>query len=261
MKKIAILILPALFLFACQTKQEPAKTPAAAGEPQKTVTAEVPKENKKIKVQPPADGQPNKVQPVKPPNNDAKNASVLFKRGLELLDAESYPEAIDYLTRALGEDPKNTRILFNRGFGYFNLKDYDKAQADFNSSMNINPSDTMVVLYSGLTKYYKGDYKGAELDYTNAINLNKRFSIAYYNRGLVRGEKLGNFKGSIDDLTQAIILKPDYPKAYFNRGNAYFFNHDTNNACMDWIQANRMGVPGAQQRIDAYCEKYKSFIK
>jgi tetratricopeptide (TPR) repeat protein len=261
MKKIAILLLPVLFLFACQTKQEPAKTPAGSAEPQKNITAEVPKENKLVKVEKPAQEQQNKLKPVKPGENDAKNASVLFRRGLELIEAESYPEAIDYLTRALGEEPKNSRIFFNRGFCYFNLKDFDKAQADFNSSININPADTMVVLYSGLTKYYKGDYKGAEQDYTKAISINKRFSIAYYNRGLVRGEKLGNFKGSIDDLTQAIILKPDYPKAYFNRGNAYFFNHDTNNACMDWIQANRMGVPGAQDRIDAYCEKYKSFIK
>lgn len=261
MKKSVFFLLSIIFLIACQTKQEPAKTQPEAAQPQKTVTAEVPKENKLVKVERPAGEQQNKQKQVKPPNHDAKNASVLFKRGLELLEAESYPEAIDYLTRALGEEPKNPRILFNRGFGYFNLKEFDKAQGDFNSSLNINPSDTMVVLYSGLTKYYKGDYKGAELDYTNAINLNKRFSIAYYNRGLVRGERLGNYKGSIDDLTQAIILKPDYPKAYFNRGNAYFFNHDTNNACMDWIQANRMGVAGAQQRIDAYCEKYKSFIK
>lgn len=261
MKKIAFFILPALFLFACQGKQEPAKTQPEASQPQKTVTAEVPKENKLVKVEKPAGEQQNKKKPVKPQNNDVENASVLFKRGLELIDAESYPEAIDYLTRALAEEPKNPRIMFNRGFCYFNLKEFDKAQADFNASITVNPSDTMVVLYSGLTKYYKGDYKGAEQDYTKAINLNKRFSIAYYNRGLVRGERLGNFKGAIDDLTQSIILKPDYPKAYFNRGNAYFLNNDTNNACMDWIQAQRMGVAGTQERIDDYCEKYKGFIK
>jgi tetratricopeptide (TPR) repeat protein len=259
MKKTVVLILPLFLFFACQNSPEPAKTTEPA-ETKKSVTAEVPKENKLVKVEKPAGEQQNKLKQVRPPSDDVKNASVLFKRGLELIDAESYPEAVDYLTRALGEEPNNPRIMFNRGFCYFNLKEFDKAQADFNAAINVNPSDTMVVLYSGLTKYYKGDYKGAEQDYTKAISLNKRFSIAYYNRGLVRGERLGNFKGSIDDLTQAIILKPDYPKAYFNRGNAYFFNKDTNNACMDWIQANRMGVTGAQQRIDAYCEKYKSFI-
>jgi tetratricopeptide (TPR) repeat protein len=259
MKKIAILILPFIFIIACQTKQEPAKTQAPAAEPQKSITAEVPKENKLIRVEKQEGEQKNKQKQVSPAGNDARNASVLFKRGLELIEAKSFPEAIDYLTRAYGEEPANSRILFNRGYAYFNLKDYDKALADFNSSLTINPSDTMVVLYSGLTKYFKNDYKGAEQDYTKAINLNKRFSIAYYNRGLVRGEKLGNFKGSIDDFTQAIILKPDYPSAYFNRGNAYFYSNNLNNACMDWIQANRMGVAAAEDRINKYCEQYKDF--
>jgi tetratricopeptide (TPR) repeat protein len=97
-------------------------------------------------------------------------------------------------------------------------------------------------------------------DYDNAIAKSKGFSKAYYNRGLARGQ-MQDYKGAVADFTKAIIYDPTYAEAYYNRGLAYFLTNDTNNACMDWIQANRMGAPDAMKAIDLYCEKkYRDFM-
>jgi tetratricopeptide (TPR) repeat protein len=248
MKKLAFILLPVLIiLFACQSKQGPSKTPEAAGEK---------KPDQTLVVEPDKTVTGNTIKDVKPPSKETKEASTLFHRGLELVQSGKYPEGIDYLTRALAEDPKNARILFNRGNAYYMTKEYDKALADFNNSLMINPSDTMVILYSGLTKYFKNDFPGAFQDFSNAIMKSKHFSQAYYNRGLVRGQ-LKDYKGAVDDFTQSIIIDPTYGNAYYNRGLANFYKKDTMNACFDWIQANRMGVPGAQKAVDEYCEKWK----
>ena len=251
MKKLTIFFLPLLALFACQSRQEPAKTVAVPDTVSKPQTLVV-NEEKPV----PAQG----LRDVNPPSDDLKNASINFRRGMELVKEKKYDEGIDYFNRALASESKNSRIYFNRGYAYFSKKDYDNAQADFSSALQINPSDTMALLYSGLTKFYKKDLNGALKDYSAAIEKSKRYSTAYFNRGLIKGQ-LHDYKGAIADFTQAIIFNPEYSQAYYNRGLAYFFNKDSNNACMDWIQAMRMGAPDAQKAVDTYCEKYKDWIK
>jgi tetratricopeptide (TPR) repeat protein len=246
MKKLILLLPSLLILFACQTKQEPAKTGTVPAQENKQQTLVVEGE-KPI----PASG----LKDAKPPSNDTKNVSTLIHRAQELIKSKNYEEAIEYLNRAMELDAKNARIPFFHGMCYFYMKDYDNALSDFNKSLTINPSDTEVILNTGLAKYYKNDLQGAMKDYTNAISKSKRFSEAYYNRGLVKG-LLKDYKGSVDDFTQAIIFKPTYPEAYYNRGLANFYKKDTMNACFDWIQANRMGSPNAQKAIDLYCEKW-----
>lgn len=247
MKKSLFLLLPFLFmLFACQPKQEPVKTGTVPAKNNPSETFQV-EDEKPV----PGSG----LKDVKPPSNEAKNASTLFKRGLELIKSGKYEEGIDYLTRALENEPQNARILFNRGNAYYIMKDYDKARADFNTSLRINPSDTMVLLYSGLNKYYLDDLKGSFQDYSNAIVKSKRFATAYYNRGIVRG-RLNDYKGAVEDFDKAIDIKPDYSQAYYNRGLAKLYNKDTMNACSDWMQADRMGSPNAKQALDLHCKKW-----
>ena len=53
--------------------------------------------------------------------------------------------------------------------------------------------------------------------YSNAIRLRPDFADAYYNRGLVRGDK-GDLDGALNDFNEAIRLKPDDAHAYYNRG-------------------------------------------
>jgi tetratricopeptide (TPR) repeat protein len=122
MNKFICLILPILILlFACQSKQGPVKTDNASDEGKKPETSLVEGD------QSPEDPG---LKDVKPPGKDTKNASTLFKRGLELIQAQNYEEGIGYLDRALETDPKNARIFFNRGYAYYSMKKYDQALAD-----------------------------------------------------------------------------------------------------------------------------------
>ena len=245
MKKLAVLILPLAMLFACQTKQEPAKTEAAQ---EKTKDTTMVVNNEK----PMPAGQ---FKDINPPSEEQKELSALAKQGLERIKAKDYAQGVDYLTRALELDPKNAKIHFNRGVGYYYMNDFNKALQDFNTSLQLKPNDTITLYHSGLARFYLKDFNGAINDFTQAINLSKKFSRAYYNRGLAKGQ-LKNYQGAVDDLTQAIICDATYGEAYYNRGYANFMKHDTMNACFDFIQANRMGVPQAKQAVELYCEKY-----
>jgi tetratricopeptide (TPR) repeat protein len=238
------LVLTALLFYGCQSSQ----TPKTGQEPAKTTTTEpaaVPDQKQ--------DEQSQVIMKDQTPRTTGeKNATTLFRRGLELSREEKYTEAIDYFNRALEADPENGRIVFNRGFAYYNLKDYDLAQADFNKVLSKNAADTMAWLYSGLTKYYKADYKGAIQDYTNAIFKSKNFPKPYYNRGIAKGQ-LKDYKGAVEDFNRAIQLDPDYPDAYFNRGLANFLSRDTLAACRDWREAKTLGSFKAQEAINLYC--------
>jgi tetratricopeptide (TPR) repeat protein len=213
-------------------------------------------ESPEVTSEPPAQNQnPISATGQKAPLSDTeKNAVTLLKRGLELIQAQKYEEGVDYLNRALEADPDNERALFNRGFGYYSLKNYDLAQEDFNQALRLNPADTMALLYSGLTRFFKGDYPGAVQDYTNAILKSKGFSLAYYNRGIARGQHLKDYRGSLEDFNKAIQLNGNYAEAFYNRGIVNLLLRDTVNACKDWEDAKMMGSFKAQEALKIYCE-------
>jgi tetratricopeptide (TPR) repeat protein len=238
-----IILIAVSTLLGCQSKQTPANTGDASGEKKPSETFVV--DNGQAPQQP-------AVSDVKPPSKEAKDATTLLRRGLELIEAKKYDEGIGYLDRALETDPKNARIFFNRGFAYYSLKDYDKALTDFMQTLKINSADTMAMLYCGLAKYYKNDYQGAFQDYSNAILKSK----GYYNRGIARGQ-MKDYKGAVEDFTKAIIIDPNYPEAYYNRGLANFFKKDSDNACIDWTRAALWGSASAQKAIDLYCKNVK----
>jgi tetratricopeptide (TPR) repeat protein len=72
---------------------------------------------------------------------------------------------------------------------------------------------------SAIQKYERGDFQGALADYNRAIKNNPQSANAYYNRGLLKADKLQDFEGALSDYNRAIKLKPNYDAAYNNRGN------------------------------------------
>jgi tetratricopeptide (TPR) repeat protein len=72
---------------------------------------------------------------------------------------------------------------------------------------------------SAMQKYRQGDFQGALADYNRAIKNNPQSANAYYNRGLLKADKLQDYPGALSDYNRAIKLKPNYDAAYNNRGN------------------------------------------
>ena len=72
--------------------------------------------------------------------------------------------------------------------------------------------------------------------YDQAIRLQPDLSIAYNNRGTVKGE-LGRYEAAIADFDEAIRLNPNDAKAYNNRGTAKSALGQMNEARQDFERA------------------------
>jgi tetratricopeptide (TPR) repeat protein len=83
----------------------------------------------------------------------------------------------------------------------------------------------------------KNDFRGALADYDRAISLAPKFANAYYNRGLLKYQKLNDLQGALADFNQAISLNPKSALAYNNRGNLKDDLNDTPGALFDYNQA------------------------
>jgi tetratricopeptide (TPR) repeat protein/V8-like Glu-specific endopeptidase len=72
---------------------------------------------------------------------------------------------------------------------------------------------------SAYQKNEQGNYQGALADYNRAIALNSNLAEAYYNRGLLKHEKLNDPQGALADYDRTIALNPNHAEAYVNRGD------------------------------------------
>jgi tetratricopeptide (TPR) repeat protein len=105
-----------------------------------------------------------------------------------------------------------------RAFGKDDSGDYRGALADYNQAILINPKYSLAYYNRALLKENKlNDIKGSLADYNQAILINPKYYLAYNNRALLKESKLNDIKGSLADYNQAILIKPKYSLAYYNR--------------------------------------------
>jgi tetratricopeptide (TPR) repeat protein len=110
---------------------------------------------------------------------------------------------------------------------------------------------------SAMQKYQQGDYQGALADYNRAIKNNPQSPNAYYNRGLLKADKLQDFQGALADYNRAIKLKPNYDAAYNNRGNLKADKlQDYQGALLDYNRAIKLKPRNASSYYNRGILKY-----
>ena len=122
------------------------------------------------------------------------------------------------------------------------------------SNCKSNKAESDGFINSGVAKDNSQDYYGAMTDYNKAIELNPNSSLAYYDRGTLKLNKLHDYRGAIVDFDKAIEIDPNYAVAYGNRGAAKFNLNDKNSACLDFSKAGELGFMGAYDYIKKYCK-------
>jgi len=104
---------------------------------------------------------------------------------------------------------------FARGVDAMRGQDYDLAIAAFSEVIQLKPKYTLAYYNRGLVYELKGDWDRAIADYNEAIRRNPGFADAYYGRGLAYRHK-GDWGRALADYNEVIRLKPDFAQAYIN---------------------------------------------
>lgn len=161
---------------------------------------------------------------------DSARASSDFEKGARLIEAET------------GTDPQDPSGHYNRGHAYHLKGDELRALASLTKGLELNPQDPLLVLLllqrAEVLATLKR-YDDALADLSRAIKIKGSYSILYYARGGVFGEK-GETDKAIIDYSQAIKMSPNIAEVYNDRGNAYRQKGDYKTALADFDQAIRL---------------------
>lgn len=179
----------------------------------------------------------NLRQPYFPQTSLSLHETILSQATTQLLNPEPYARFVT------SELPNRLTFLslFAIGHSYFSQGRFDEAMDLIDHAIESAGTEEWIAGFDdayirrGWFHYRMMEYEAAIYAYTIAIRLNPEFSLAYYNRGIVRLCQ-HDFKGAIADFSQAIQLDPVDPvaaNAYLNRGMAYYQIGDGDRAIID----------------------------
>jgi tetratricopeptide (TPR) repeat protein len=104
------------------------------------------------------------------------NADLLTNIGNIYYDAQLYPAAIDYYTRALKAKPTDASVRTDLGTAYWYLGNADSAIAEFDTALTYAPTNPNTLYNRGLVKWQgKGDAAGASADWKKLLATNPNY--------------------------------------------------------------------------------------
>ncbi len=91
-----------------------------------------------------------------------KDATTLAEAGNLYYDAQQFPVAVDYYSRALAIDPKNAAVRTDMGTAYLYMNDPDRAIKEFETALKDNPKHAQAMFNLGMAQWRgKGDAPAA----------------------------------------------------------------------------------------------------
>lgn len=144
----------------------------------------------------------------------------LLRKGVEKLNAQNYPEAIEILTKAIENTPENPLLYYYRGFSLDKTGEPDKALADYKKSLELKPDFQLSLPEAGKILAKKGDVADAVTYYKKAYDLGTTDVLALYNYGscLIN---LGNNDDAMKVFEKLLTVDPNYPDAHYQMGIIY----------------------------------------
>jgi len=218
-----------------------------------------------------------------------------YSSALAALQKKEWPVAHSFLSEAIYFKPKFAEAYMKRAYIEMEIyQDYRAALSDLDATIT-NASVKTPQMYYLRGKCYEElrNSKVAELDLSYAIQRDKNFSLAYYDRGMIRAASLNKFPEAIQDLTHFLndklpnealrsralyyrgfclyltqqnaaaitdyrqILKhePQNARVYYLIGKAQLETDSTAAACSNFNKAMSLGYDAAFGDIQEYCAK------
>lgn len=143
-------------------------------------------------------------------------AYIYHDKGVDLLKAEKYAEAIKEFNTAIQKQSDDFESYTDRGRAQAGLNKHDLAIADYTQAIKFNPGYHQAYYYRGISYLASAQNQLALADFGKVIALSPSFADGYVKRGLTY-YKTGQANNAINDLNKAISLKIATAEVFFTR--------------------------------------------
>ena len=175
-----------------------------------------------------------------------------YHAALNALNKKEWTIAHSYLSEAIYFKPKFAEAYMKRAYIEMEIyHDYQAALLDLDATITNTAVKTPQMYYLRGKCYEElRNSKVAELDLSYAIQTDKNFSLAYYDRGIVRAASLNKFPEAIQDLTHFLNdTLPDKAlrsRALFYRGFCLYLTQQNAAAITDYRQVLKQDPKNAR---------------
>ncbi|MDB9525381.1 tetratricopeptide repeat protein [Oscillatoria sp. CS-180] len=218
-----------------------------------------------------------------------------LQTGINALQQQSYPTAIEYLTKATQQSENLDKVYGSRCLAYLLLNTPQLAEQDCSTALNLNSDYPKAYFYRGLARYWLAQYESAISDFAQHLEKHPQDARAYYNSGLAQfaqsniGEAIHNYNIALSYsadlnrielsnlyndlgvaylataqtdvalviLDKAIALDSEDPRAYFNRGCICHHRGDYGAALEDFDQALMLDPAQAETYLNRSLSKQR----
>jgi tetratricopeptide (TPR) repeat protein len=218
------------------------------------------------------------------------SAQDFIDRGLMMLDASKFDQAIADFDGALGLDPKNVWALADRGIARIWKRNFDEAAKDLAAVEAVDPRNSVLLRAKGLRAEIQGDLKTAVEFYSKSLEQEPGNSFALARRGeaqqmqgkmaealkdydalVARNPKsenalairatalasLGRFAAAEGDIRSALAINPNSAPAYDARGKIASVQGDMAGAVEAYTQELRI-APDALSALSGRTAAYRN---
>lgn len=203
---------------------------------------------------------------------------------------EDFVDAIIHYDKAEEGGDDSFALHFHRARAYISIEEYKKASKDMDKAIQMQPDNAELYFFRAYAETELNHLNNAVADYSKAIDLDDEFQEAYNNRAAINIE-LEQYDGVMDDLKMAQSLNPesedvslmlarfsfenqDYEEAIglymkiiedtndksvkidanYYIAECYDALKDTDNACLYFYKAMKLGDKDSGEIYENYCE-------
>ncbi|MGG9970147.1 tetratricopeptide repeat protein [Ferruginibacter sp. SUN002] len=138
---------------------------------------------------------------------DSTNPKVYNTFGNLFIEVKNYAEAVNSFSKSIKLQPKFADVYNNRAYASILLNDFKSAITDCHTALALMEKKPSPIVYNNLGHAYRelNIYDSAFYYFDKAIYLNKKFSQAYFERGIAK-QKVNDLKGACNDWYESYSL-------------------------------------------------------
>lgn len=230
MRRLSLILLPALLSIGCGGNEEPASSQETA-----PVSLAIPSPQPAEKISTPSAPE----AAVSGRKKYSPEIVILLQRARAAVTQGRHAGAIEALSQAIGSTPDDSSLFRMRADVYALAGENANARADFSTAIRLAPDSADLLNARGYFLMTLGIPADALQDFDAAISRNPQHTAALNNRGLLQ-LAAGQYETCVKDFSKAIAADSEFMEAWNNRAYAHLKSGNLNDAMSDVRQAIRI---------------------